>query len=139
MSNEIPWSILAIAGAAAMWCVVFLAQHAHGAEADGLFTTGDPGRGAWFQSLNRNDTHTSCCDVSDCRHVAARQRADGIWEAKATMPKEGWPSQAQFAADGWVVIPAEIVLQRPLSIDGEAYLCMTYVQMYCFIPPIPGF
>lgn len=92
-------------------------------------------RGAWFKSLKQPDTGVSCCDVSDCRRTNAR------WEG------EGW----QAVVNGeWRTIPANKVLQKPHSIDGDAYVCngpewhdddgggSSPGLIFCFIPPDMG-
>lgn len=122
------------------------------AKAQDAETRRDPARGTWFKSLKQPDgQHGSCCDVSDCHKTQARQLADGSWEAIV----EG------VSGSKWMAIPPAKVLQHPLSIDGEAYVCstkgtaggqmyesnggMSYMAspsdpvIYCFLPPIPGY
>lgn len=91
----------------------------------------DPSRGAWFQSLRMPTSGKSCCDISDCRQTEARQNVDGSWTA--------------IVNGEWRPIPADRVLQQPVSIDGEAYVCnapdvgFATGVIYCFVPPVPGF
>lgn len=96
----------------------------------------DGPRSTWFKSLKQPGNETaSCCDVSDCHQTRAEQAPDGHWRA--------------ILVDGnatrWIDVPSEKVLKRPLSIDGEAYLCSSPggglfpATIYCFVPPIPSY
>lgn len=99
----------------------------------------DPARGAWFKSLKMNQSGNSCCDLSDCQQTLAKQEPDGSWSA--------------IVNGKWRTIPPSVVLTKPLSIDGEAYVCNgkdsvggpgyspTSIAgtIYCFVPPVPGF
>ncbi len=94
----------------------------------------DKKRDDWYRSLMRPDTKTSCCHLTDCKMTVAVQ-VDGIWWAEV---KGGSPD---VSGDGELQIPADKVLDHPLSIDGEAYVCMspTTQFVFCFVPPIPGY
>lgn len=120
----------------AVAAVVTLAMTAP-AMAGGQWTDGP--RSKWFKSLMEPDRpQQSCCDVSDCKETQARQLPDGSWEAL-------------WGGSRWISIPAEKVLKKPTSIDGNAYLCSTQPSagegafvaaspiVFCFIPPVPGY
>jgi hypothetical protein len=113
----------------------------------------DPARADWFESLKRPGTDASCCNLTDCRRTEARQLADGSWRALV----DG------LHGPTWMDVPPAKVLERPLSIDGEAYVCHRpalaggkveipglggggfydqsprEAEILCFVPPIPGF
>lgn len=117
------------------------------AQAEDTAASRDPARGTWFKSLKQPATGHSCCDISDCRQTQAEQLDDGSWKA--------------IVNGTWRSIPPGKVLPKPLSIDGEAYVCnapdrasgpaaingtgavidlpMTPGIIYCFVPPVPGF
>jgi hypothetical protein len=83
-------------------------------------------RGAWFKSLKSPENGASCCDVSDCLQTDAR------WQGG------GW--LAVHPSGRVVPVPPEVVLKKPMSIDGEAYACWlgSSTVMRCFVPPSPG-
>ena len=86
----------------------------------------NPARSQWFRSLRQPDTGLSCCDISDCKRTEADWK-QGSWWANVRGLKRP--------------VPPEKVLEKPRSIDGEAYVCATeignpaYATIYCFIPP----
>lgn len=90
----------------------------------------DPRYDAWIKSLMRPDTKTSCCSLNDCVVTTAEQR-NGVW----------WVN----VRGHWREVPPDKVVQTPLSIDGEAWVCANpngkpqVAAIYCFIPPIPGY
>ena len=87
---------------------------------------GDMSRADWFKSLRQPDTGLSCCDISDCKRTQADWKQGGWWATVRGLKRP---------------VPADKVLERPRSIDGEAYVCATeignpaYATIYCFIPP----
>ena len=86
---------------------------------------GDPQYDQWFRSLMRPDTKTSCCNLNDCTQTQAEWRDDEWW---AVVRGE------------WRAIPPEKIVQQPLSIDGEAYVCAGHNgTIFCFVPPIHGY
>lgn len=80
-------------------------------------------RGAWFKSLMRPDTGTSCCDAADCKPTRAENR-DGQWFAEV----EGIMRP----------VPPKSVLAFPVSYDGRAYVCVSGGKVLCFIRPGAG-
>lgn len=83
-------------------------------------------RGAWFKSLRMPGSGVSCCDISDCKQTDAQWQAGGWWAVSRYHKK-------------LVPIPPAKVLQKPMSIDGEAYLCEGQAgTIFCFVPPSPG-
>jgi hypothetical protein len=94
-----------------------------------LATAGE--RGDWFKSLKVPGTvNGSCCDVADCKRTIADYKG-GQWVAKV------WGYQR--------MIPPNVVLQHPKSLDGEAYVCarnaspLQRAEILCFIPPDMGY
>lgn len=89
-------------------------------------------RSAWFKSLKQPGSGASCCDIADCRQTKAAWR-EGQWWADVYGAVRA--------------VPPDKVLQRPYSIDGEAYVCADdnkFIKpesrtIYCFIPPTMGF
>jgi hypothetical protein len=89
----------------------------------------DQTRSDWFKSLLQPGTEFSCCDISDCRRTEARWERGQWWaEIKGT----------------WRPIPATAVVNHPISIDGDAYVCASNINdwriridpvIYCFVPP----
>lgn len=123
---------------------------AHDSKAWSQLANGDSRRSDWFNSLKQPSNGISCCNISDCQQTQARQRPDQSWEAVID----------DYKGHRWVAIPPDKVVKRPLSIDGEAYICaskgsaggMVYegsgemykaspydATIYCFVPPIPGY
>jgi hypothetical protein len=90
----------------------------------------DKKRGDWFESLKQPSNGNSCCSLSDCQPTDAEQRGDQWWAV---------------VRGKWKLIPPEKVLNHPLSIDGDAYVCASqlgdpkFATVYCFIKPIPGY
>jgi hypothetical protein len=82
-------------------------------------------RGAWFKSL-KAPNGASCCDISDCMQTEAQWQGGG-WFATHPSGRK-------------VPVPPEVVLKRPMSIDGEAYACWlgASTALRCFVPPSPG-
>lgn len=104
----------------------------HDAKAWIDMANGDDHRSNWFNSLKQPSNGITCCNLSDCHETDAKQLADGSWTAVIEDP----------GGKRWTAIPPDKVVKRPLSIDGAAYLCnAVYVinDIYCFIPPIPGY
>lgn len=142
------WTLVgcAVVGTLAFLFVVLSPAHAHDAAA-----LTDPQRGAWFESLKQPGNGSSCCNLEDCQQTKARQLPDQSWQAVMT----------DSMGSRWVSIPPDKVVTKPLSVDGEAYLCSSagskggwrssmyggdkYFEapsqglIYCFVPPIPGF
>jgi len=121
------------------WLGVVLVLVATAAHAGGIWPDGP--RSRWFKSLMQPNGGASCCDVSDCHATQARQAADGHWQA----------IMEDVTGKAWVDVPPDKVLKKPLSIDGEAYICNSmgggaefetssvHGTIYCFLPPIPGY
>lgn len=142
------WTIIGcvLVGTLAFLLTVLTPAHAHD-----MAATTDPQRGAWFESLKQPKSGTSCCNLTDCHQTQARQLLDHSWQAVMV---DGMGSR-------WVDIPPDKVVTKPLSVDGEAYLCHSDGSkggwtssmygtgrffeapsaglIYCFVPPIPGF
>jgi hypothetical protein len=78
----------------------------------------------WMRSLKRPDTGTSCCSLNDCSPTDAEWH-DGQWWAKYR--------------GAWRAIPPEKVLSKPLSMDGEAWLCASPLTIYCFVEPLNSY
>ena len=78
----------------------------------------------WMKSLIRPDTGTSCCNLNDCNPTDAEWR-DGQWWA--------------VYKGQWRAIPPEKVLSKPLSLDGEAWLCAMDRTVFCFVPPLNSY
>lgn len=89
------------------------AAPAHDAKAMADAAMGDPTRGKWFESLKQPGLGTSCCNLTDCHQTQARQLPDQTWRAILH----------DYKGDRWVAIPPDKVVKRPLSVDGEAYIC----------------
>lgn len=79
---------------------------------------------AWMRSLMRPDTGTSCCNLTDCAPTDAEWR-DGQWWA--------------VLRGAWTPIPPEKVLYKPVSMDGEAWLCAGATTIFCFVPPLNSY
>ena len=90
----------------------------------------DPHYDQWFRSLKQPGSQISCCSLNDCDQTVAELR-DGAWWAQVR--------------GIWRQIPPEKIVKTPLSIDGEAYVCANpsmrpdLTNIYCFVPPIPGY
>ena len=84
----------------------------------------DAQQNEWMRSLIRPDTKTSCCSLNDCNPTDADWRNDQWW---AVIRGE------------WRPVPHDKVLTKPLSIDGEAWVCASKQQIYCFIPPLTSY
>lgn len=81
-------------------------------------------RGEWFKSLKQPGSGFSCCDISDCKLAEADWRAGQWW---AVVRGE------------WTPIPNDKVLEKPPSIDGDAYVCSSpNRRIYCFVRPDLG-
>lgn len=78
----------------------------------------------WMRSLIRPDTGTSCCSLNDCSPTDAEWR-DGQWWA--------------VVRGEWWAVPPEKVLSKPLSMDGEAWICAGPHVVYCFVPPLNSY
>lgn len=78
----------------------------------------------WMRSLIRPDTGTSCCNLNDCNPTDAEWH-NGQWWA--------------VYQGTWRAIPPEKVLSKPLSMDGEAWLCAMERTVFCFVPPLTSY
>ena len=121
-----------------------VAVNAHDAKAIADEVRGDDRRWDWFSSLRQPGTRFSCCNFLDCHQTEARQLVDRTWTAVIR----------DYKGTRWVAVPPSKVVKRPLSIDGDAYICYgeaaaTHREdddepaydatIYCFVPPIPGY
>lgn len=98
----------------------------------GQFEGADPGRAAWFKSLQQPDKRPAlygCCDVSDCKPVESELRGDGHYWAKLN--------------DIWAPIPEEKIETDPETLQrnptGMAVACWMgepgkNLWIYCFEP-----
>jgi hypothetical protein len=74
----------------------------------------------WYRSLMvPGTTNQSCCSVSDCRPVEARQTPNG-WEVEID--------------NAWRPVPAPVVLRRTNE-DGRPIACIFLGEIRCFLPP----
>jgi hypothetical protein len=78
----------------------------------------------WMRSLIRPDTGTSCCNLNDCSPTDAEWRGGQWWAVYK---------------GAWRAIPPEKVLSKPLSMDGEAWLCAMERTIFCFVPPLNSY
>lgn len=78
----------------------------------------------WMRSLIRPDVGTSCCNLNDCGPTDAEWK-DGQWWATVR--------------GRWTPIPPEKIVESPLSIDGEAWVCALASTIFCFVPPISSY
>jgi hypothetical protein len=107
----------------------------HDAKAFADAAQGDTRRWQWFDELKQPTNGKPCCNMIDCYRTEAKQLPDGSWRA-ITIDNMG---------KRWVQVPSEKVVKYPLSIDGEAYICNSHGNtlrggdIFCFIPPIPGY
>ena len=123
----------ALAAAFALLCAG--PGYAHDTQSMQMAKEGDPSRDNWYKSLRDNHYGTPCCDLSDGHQISLDSvRQDG----------EQW--FVNLPAVGWVPVPADRVVRKPLSIDGQPYLFMAPGPIpespngiRCFIPPIPGY
>ena len=93
----------------------------------------DQNRSDWFKSLTQPSSNESCCDISDCHKTSAK------WESG------GWWAEVRGR---WRAVPQGVVLVRPYSIDGDAYVCSGdpandeghHIDpvIFCFVPPDAG-
>ena len=90
----------------------------------------DPTYDAWFRGLT-SPSGGSCCNLKDCDKVEAEWRG-GAWYARVK--------------GEMTLVPQSAILEKPLSIDGDAFACLrstpdpvTASFIRCFIPPIPGY
>jgi len=101
------------------------ASHDHGVR-DGYQGVGhDTWHENFYSKLIRNDTRTSCCNMSDCRPTESRMIGDH-YEVKI---------------DGvWVVVPKETI-QKLSAPDGGAHVCAPKQNgrnrgtIYCVVLP----
>lgn len=146
----------AVIAAAVIPFVWVSGTYAHDMKALEASAKGDDRRSDWFKSLKQpGGKDIGCCSLTDCRQTEAKQLPSGNWVAVLK----------DYLGSRWVNVPPEKVLKRPLSIDGEAYICnsdgyrggFNYAGPYggggggvyysapmkseilCFIPPIPGY
>ncbi len=78
----------------------------------------------WMRSLQRPGGEGSCCSLNDCLPTDAEWR-DGEWWA--------------IVRGEWRLIPPKVILQTPISMDGEAWVCAGPQQIYCFVPPLSSY
>jgi hypothetical protein len=90
----------------------------------------------WFQSLKQPRSGKSCCDIADCKRTRAEWR-EGTWFAEIL--------------GKWREVPHDTIVQKPPSLDGDAYVCTGYSltmtlsrqyeapYIYCFVPPNFGY
>lgn len=94
----------------------------------------------WFRSLT-NRWGGSCCNMTDCKPVVARIRADGQWEAM--IDSKTWPEidgdvlhLHGAAPNDWVTIPDQVVLHGHDNPLGEPILCWYQGAVLCFVPGV---
>lgn len=93
-------------------------------------------RSQYFRDLKQPGSGASCCDISDCHFVDAKQEPDGTWM-----------SHIPFDSPEWRPVPPDRVLTNKVSPseDGKGIICHSafpanYVPtVYCFIPPAMGY
>src|SRR5215831_4763166 len=90
-----------------------LAAAAHDLKAITEEINGDDRRWDWFSSLKQPGTPFPCCNFLDCHQTEAKQLVDHSWTAIIR----------DYNGMRWVAIPPGRVVKRPLSIDGDAYIC----------------
>jgi hypothetical protein len=115
MLRYIVWALAVLAMVCLAVAVTFLPAHAQD-------------RGAWFKSLMQPNGGGSCCDISDCKRIEA-QWIEGGWAILTGRNDTG--------GGNWLAISPDKVLERPRSIDGDAYVCASqgFKTIYCFVPP----
>src|SRR5262249_14043740 len=121
-----------------------VAANAHDLKAITDEIKGDDRRWDWFSSLKQPGTVFPCCNFLDCHQTQAKQLVDRSWTAVIR----------DYKGTRWVAIPPGKIVKRPLSIDGDAYICYSEgaethsededdpaydATIYCFVPPIPGY
>ena len=101
-------------------------QHGEGQHFDGRFGEGhEQWHESFYSKLMRRDTHTSCCNLSDCRPTQMRMVGDH-YEVKV----EG----------AWTAVP-DGVIQHIAAPDGGAHVCAPRQEgtnkgvLYCVILP----
>lgn len=83
---------------------------------------GDDARSSYLGSLVSPQTGGSCCSMLDCLETEWRSGPAG-YEA--------------LTADGWVAVPAEVVIRNRPHPEGRAVLCWTPTRgVMCFVPGI---
>ena len=100
---------------------------AHAQPPEGV--TIDPEVHAWFQSLVRADGY-HCCGAADCRL------------AKPGELRQGARGFQVMVDDGWIDVPAEMVVHRDYSPIGGSGICRTRYDatdnipnsLYCVVP-----
>lgn len=98
----------------AAWVLAAPPAQAHDGKSMAAAAHGDTKRNEWFDSLKQPDNpKTGCCNLKDCYQTQAKQLPDGRWMAVV------WDATGVK----WRLIPPNKVLKKPLSIDGEAYVC----------------
>lgn len=112
MNDRVYRTWMLIMGALAVAFYIYAIFGAHAAD-----------RGEWFKSLQVPGTGYSCCDVADC-HKTNAKFVGGHWYAAVPAP-DGPATE----------VPPDKVLRRPISIDGDAYICTNNNWIRCFIPP----
>ncbi len=78
----------------------------------------------WMRSLMRPDVGTSCCNLNDCTPTDAEWKGGQWW---AMIRGQMTP------------IPPEKIVRSPLSMDGEAWVCVGTVTIFCFVPPLSSY
>jgi len=96
---------------------ILLDAQASAAPPDGI-DSGSP-VAQWYHSLRTPDSKSSCCDVSDCRHLPTRVGPNGY---------------EVFAGGKWVSVPPDKILARHDNPTGEPVVCWSpYLGVMCFI------
>lgn len=108
----LPLVLLGLSGAASAQD----GHHGHGHEA---------WHAQFYSKLLRNDTKTSCCNMSDCRPTMSRMTGD----------------RYEVLVDGeWVSVPQRVI-QRVTAPDGGAHVCAPQQSgsgkgvLYCVVLP----
>ena len=127
--------LMRLSALAAILPIASVCADAHDAKTFVDAARGDMRRWQWFDELKQPTSGKPCCNMTDCYRTEAKQLPDGSWKAILT----------DYKGKHWVRIPPDKIVEHPLSIDGEAYICnslgMGYEDavIFCFIPPIPGY
>jgi len=119
------WVLMVVVGATILLLAIwYTTQFVMADETHQSTYHADAQQDQWMRSLIRPDTGTSCCNLNDCSPTDAEWR-DGQW----------W---AVYQGE-WRAIPPEKVLSKPLSMDGEAWLCAMERTIFCFVPPLNSY
>ena len=116
--------------------VVAVAAFAAAAIGAAASQSGAVDKSDWFESLKQPRSGKSCCDIADCKRTRAEWR-QGTWFTEIL--------------GKWREVPADTIVQKPRSLDGDAYVCTGYSltmtlsrqreapYIYCFVPPNYGY